>query len=492
MQKTKVVPFLFLRGSCSVSVLAIIFIFAGIFAGIFPIGAAEPAWSDSTGSPARGDPAAGDVAGDPAVDPACEGEGGVLAPFAITMPSIEDLRGIQYEYSPLGSLVVVEWNVVDGAFDEIRAFLGEESYLLVGNAEGISFRNVAPGPQAIRVEGTFQGTVVSRKISFTVLPSCPVAPVTIWSCLYFAHDPKTGTGLLQIAWDTPSPPPGDSFMEFEVRMDGKFLLVTRTLDGAVTVSGAFEGNHTVGIIGITSSYASRETRRTFQGIALPPPEDLSLLVNCDGVKPFGKLSYEVPDGVAYDAIAVWMRPRGIGPWEFRGYFTDPDGSAGGSSTGAPDGGTPSGGGPAVYLPDLPEGMIDLEACLVLFEQDHETPRAISNLPGKTSGSHAIIREVIDCGSPIEFLRGDADANGRVNLTDTIRILSYLFLGVSSLSCPLSADVDDNDILEITDGIGILSFLFMGGSEPEPPGPWTCGVDPTPGNLWGCSGGSCDS
>jgi hypothetical protein len=439
MPKTKAV--LFLLGS----------VFAGLAAG--PVGAAS------------------------LDDPMYDGESAIHAPYPVPAPTIEDLRGIQYEYSSQANLVVVEWKIVNGPFDEIQVSLGDASSRLAGNATGISFRNVAPGSHDIRVEGTFQETVIFEEIPFTVLRACPVAPVTVWNCLYYGNDTITGKGFLQIAWDAPLPPPGDSFVEYEISMDGKFLLLTRTTDGAVTVYGTYEGNHTVGIIGITRSYAAPETRKTFHAEKLPPPEDLSLMVNCNGTEPLGKIDYRIPEEVGHDAIAVWIRSGG--PWEFRGYFTAP----------LDDG--PGDNGPAIYVPDLPDGLVDIEASLVLFDEDRETPRAMSNLPGKP-GAHAILREVIDCRNPIEFLRGDADSNGRVNITDGIRLLSYLFIGISSISCPVSADVDDNDLLEITDGIGILNYLFMGGSDPEPPGPWTCGQDPTPGELWECAGGTCNS
>jgi hypothetical protein len=61
--------------------------------------------------------------------------------------------------------------------------------------------------------------------------------------------------------------------------------------------------------------------------------------------------------------------------------------------------------------------------------------------------------------------GDADQNGRVNLTDAIVILNHLFGGGPAPRLEL-ADADENGVLEITDAIRILEYLFMGG---EPPG-----------------------
>jgi hypothetical protein len=76
----------------------------------------------------------------------------------------------------------------------------------------------------------------------------------------------------------------------------------------------------------------------------------------------------------------------------------------------------------------------------------------------------------------EFIRGDADANGAVNITDGIFILNFLFLGGPSPGCLDSADGDDDGSVSITDGIYILNFLFLGGPGPAPPHP-ACGPDP---------------
>jgi hypothetical protein len=87
-----------------------------------------------------------------------------------------------------------------------------------------------------------------------------------------------------------------------------------------------------------------------------------------------------------------------------------------------------------------------------------------------------------------FVRGDADSNGRIELTDAIRILGFLFLGGANPApaCFDSADSDDNGRLELTDAVRILGFLFLGGTNP-PPAPPTprdasylasdCGLDP---------------
>jgi hypothetical protein len=76
-----------------------------------------------------------------------------------------------------------------------------------------------------------------------------------------------------------------------------------------------------------------------------------------------------------------------------------------------------------------------------------------------------------------FIRGDADGDGRLSLTDPIRILGSLFLGGPALSCEEAADVDDSGALQITDAIALLGYLFLGA--PAPPAPFpNRGADPT--------------
>ncbi|MBI4602295.1 MAG: hypothetical protein HY721_10075, partial [Planctomycetes bacterium] len=80
-----------------------------------------------------------------------------------------------------------------------------------------------------------------------------------------------------------------------------------------------------------------------------------------------------------------------------------------------------------------------------------------------------------------FVRGDASADGQVNITDPIFVLGYLFLGGAAPSCLDAADTDDNGQLQVTDAVRVLSYLFLGG--PEPASPWaSCGLDPTPESL----------
>ena len=62
----------------------------------------------------------------------------------------------------------------------------------------------------------------------------------------------------------------------------------------------------------------------------------------------------------------------------------------------------------------------------------------------------------------EFLRGDPNADGRVDLSDAVGILSFLFVGVREPSCRDSADVNDDGVVDSSDAVSVFSFLFRGG------------------------------
>ena len=85
-----------------------------------------------------------------------------------------------------------------------------------------------------------------------------------------------------------------------------------------------------------------------------------------------------------------------------------------------------------------------------------------------------------------FRRGDADSDGKIDLTDAVAALLYLFAGGGEPACMDGADSDDSGAIEITDAIALLRRLFQGGAILPEPYP-DCGKDPTRDAL-GCSAG----
>ena len=88
--------------------------------------------------------------------------------------------------------------------------------------------------------------------------------------------------------------------------------------------------------------------------------------------------------------------------------------------------------------------------------------------------------------PAEFIRGDVNSNGVVDINDAVLVLRHAFLnGPSALACLDAADVADEGHVSVSSVVYSLRFLILGDNRPPSPYP-TCGADPTPDRL------SCDT
>lgn len=92
--------------------------------------------------------------------------------------------------------------------------------------------------------------------------------------------------------------------------------------------------------------------------------------------------------------------------------------------------------------------------------------------------------------PNEFLRGDANSDGRVNLTDATRVTLF-FNGIRRPECDDAADANDDGRVDLSDAVMILSFLFLAGPGilPEPAG--SPGRDPSDDDGLCCERGTPD-
>lgn len=75
----------------------------------------------------------------------------------------------------------------------------------------------------------------------------------------------------------------------------------------------------------------------------------------------------------------------------------------------------------------------------------------------------------------EFKRGDSNADGEVDLSDSIFTLNWLFVGGEPASCFEAADTNGDAEIDISDAVGGILFLFLGGPEPPAPGTEACGT-----------------
>ncbi|MBI4600416.1 MAG: hypothetical protein HY721_00510 [Planctomycetes bacterium] len=87
-------------------------------------------------------------------------------------------------------------------------------------------------------------------------------------------------------------------------------------------------------------------------------------------------------------------------------------------------------------------------------------------------------------------RGDATGDGKVNISDPIATLAFLFTGGSALPCDDAGDANDDGRLDISDAVTILNYLFAGTATIPAPGPAACGADPTADGLACGAGGPC--
>ncbi len=113
-----------------------------------------------------------------------------------------------------------------------------------------------------------------------------------------------------------------------------------------------------------------------------------------------------------------------------------------------------------------------------------TVDGFTRLPVVTAG---VVQVLSREGPPIPrlFLRGDVDRDEIVGLTDGIKILGFLFVGESLVSCADASDADDTGSVDLSDAIFLLVHLFLGGPPLPLPYP-AAGLDLTADELPVCN------
>ena len=113
---------------------------------------------------------------------------------------------------------------------------------------------------------------------------------------------------------------------------------------------------------------------------------------------------------------------------------------------------------------------------------------VSSFEAGSAGAYTLTLEALqEPGRSIgPFLRGDVDQSGDLQLTDSVAIFSYLFLGDREPACLAAADPHGTGEINLTSGVYLLQFLFMGGDAPAAPFP-QCGRSSSAPDLeLGCS------
>ncbi|MBN1422336.1 MAG: hypothetical protein JXP34_26410 [Planctomycetes bacterium] len=78
---------------------------------------------------------------------------------------------------------------------------------------------------------------------------------------------------------------------------------------------------------------------------------------------------------------------------------------------------------------------------------------------------------------VHFVRGDVNATGRVDISDAVFALNYLFADGPEPTCLKTVDTDDDGAMTLSDPISILMYLFADGKAPAAPFD-ACGTDPS--------------
>jgi len=134
------------------------------------------------------------------------------------------------------------------------------------------------------------------------------------------------------------------------------------------------------------------------------------------------------------------------------------------------------GQPVVIGRDMGDGRV----VLIGFDYSDYTEASARLLANALRATRAAERK--------RFVRGDVTQDGRVDVSDAIFILDFLFRGGRTPGCLDSADVDDSAQpgasklpVNVNDPVVLLQWLFGGGPSPPAPSPsatppQTCGPD----------------
>ena len=107
---------------------------------------------------------------------------------------------------------------------------------------------------------------------------------------------------------------------------------------------------------------------------------------------------------------------------------------------------------------------------------------IQNAQGGGAGTSQLLKVVSPQSK--KFRRGDANIDGKVDISDIVRI-TEIFSSTKKLQCEDAADANDDGAIDLSDAIYLSLWYSLGTVQELPaPGAFTPGYDPTPDSL-GC-------
>jgi hypothetical protein len=68
-------------------------------------------------------------------------------------------------------------------------------------------------------------------------------------------------------------------------------------------------------------------------------------------------------------------------------------------------------------------------------------------------------------SPVDFILGDANFDGTINVGDAVHLISYIFRDGSAPVPYISGDVNSDGELNLGDAVYLINYIFNGGPPP---------------------------
>ncbi len=122
-----------------------------------------------------------------------------------------------------------------------------------------------------------------------------------------------------------------------------------------------------------------------------------------------------------------------------------------------------------------------QAPLARFVADRAGVYSLQLLVQDSAGQSGVALPVVQAVSQVPFVRAEANGDGRLDISDPVRVLGWLFSGQPEPVCLKAVDANDDGRVDLSDSIFALGFLFTGGAPPAAPFP-QCGVDSTSDGL----------
>jgi hypothetical protein len=140
----------------------------------------------------------------------------------------------------------------------------------------------------------------------------------------------------------------------------------------------------------------------------------------------------------------------------------------------------------IQVDGRPEATVDASAGAYETDPLPAGPHAacLTGISGEERGWPACCGASVPSMLPGTFIRGDANRDGTVSISDVTLVTAYLFVS-GGFHCMDAFDADDDGDVDLEDPIFLLEALMGGPIFPEPfP---VAGADPTPEDSLGCDG-----